>query len=288
MRALKDQVQSNRADGRKPRRKSTPKRELLKILATELPAEVFLPHEANAILFGRVETFRRVTASVKLRLRIGQTGIWALPPIQQRRTAAPKRPVATLSRLNRSGVFPPSVPPHLECDDVCLSKILDSISQQRLFGDVPPHHFLDLLATASGLPSTICAQLLLIDGIVERPFDSVEIAAVDAARSFWSLYAAGRAVHSAMVAGGQLEPWNGDLAFFALSGLEALLPGVVLPDHCRRCEFITNYVTESTGACLDVYSASGLPLVRHPFLSAFNPLFFGRPHLQQQQCKQNT
>ncbi len=91
-----------------------------------------------------------------------------------------------------------------------------------------------------------------------------------------------------MVAGGELEPWNGDAAFFDRGGLEALLPGAILPDHWQRRQFVTNYLTEPTGACLDLYSANGMPLVRHPFLSAFNPLFFGRPRTHSNSKRKQT
>jgi Predicted ATP-dependent Lon-type protease len=91
-----------------------------------------------------------------------------------------------------------------------------------------------------------------------------------------------------LVAEGSVPGATSDLAFFDRRGLEALLPGVILPDHCRRREFITNYLAESDPPCVDLYSASWLPLVRHPFISTLNPLLFGHPSKSEIKSPQLT
>jgi len=185
-----------------------------------------------------------------------------------------KRPVCTLSRLNRSTVFPPLVVPKIECSELSLSKIINFV-RQRHTADVRSHLLLDFLSTASGLSVATCAELLVAEKIIEEPLDPIDIAATCAARLFWTLYAEGRALYSEMVAERNVPRATGDFGFFDRYGLEALLPGAILPDHCRRREFITNYLAESDSSCLDLYSVTGLPLVRHSFSSTLNPLLFG-------------
>ncbi len=276
------------ARNRSARRSSTPRRRLLCEIADQFTVDAFLPEEAAALLFGRVETAKRIMKAVRLRQRMMETGAYSLPVRQRPRSGPPPmRPVRTLSRLNRSTGFPSLVVPKIECSELSLTKIINFVRQRRAAG-APSHCLLDLLSTASGLSVATCAELLVAEKIIEEPLDPIDIAATCAARLFWTLYAEARALHSEMVADGNVPRATGDLAFFDRRGLEALLPGVILPDHCRRREFITNYLAESDPPCVDLYSASGLPLVRHPFISTLNPLLFEHPSKSEIKSPQLT
>jgi hypothetical protein len=252
----------------KPRRHSTPKAELLRAAAEEFPDEIFSPEEAFRILFGRCETVRRIFNSVRDRLRLTEGGTWAsLPPAQLPcNDPPPPRPVHSLSRLNRSRVYPPLVSEQIESEEASVTKIVERIGRAALALGQTPCRQLDQLATASQMPIECCAELLVTCGIVKELFDADEIRATRDARSFWILYAEGRAVRGAKIAEKNLPRWHGDFAFFNRAGLEALLPGITLPDHFQRLEFLTNYVIQANGACLDLYKAAGRPLVRHPFV----------------------
>lgn len=280
-------TKKNARDG-SARRSSTPKRRLLCEIADQFTAGTFLPEEAAALLFGRVETVKRIMKAVRLRQRMMKSGFYFLPVPQRPRSGPPPmRPVCTLSRLNRSTVFPPLVIPKIECSELSLTKIINFVRQHHT-ADVRSHLLLDFLATASGLSVATCAELLVAEKIIEEPLDPIDIAATCAARLFRTLYAEGRALYSEMVAERNVPRATGDFGFFDRCGLEALLPGAILPDHCRRREFITNYLAQSDPSCLDLYSVSGLPLVRHPFISTLSPLLFGHPSKSEIKSPQLT
>jgi hypothetical protein len=153
----------------------------------------------------------------------------------------------------------------IDCERLSATKIVESIRLEKSTNQSPCQS-LDRLVTASGLSAEICAKLLLIERIIDEPIDRDQVAATQDARLFWTLYAEGRGLREAKVARENYPRWRGNFAFFTRERLAALLPGVILPDHYRRLEFVTNYVTEPNGgACLDLYNADGVPLVRHPF-----------------------
>jgi hypothetical protein len=67
---------------------------------------------------------------------------------------------------------------------------------------------------------------------------------------------------------------SADLAYFTRDELHELLPGVVLPDHHDRLEFLARFVW-GTECAVDLYNLQGRPLVTHPFEPRYNPLVFG-------------
>ena len=249
--------------------------EFLREVAAEFTPEVFLPEEAAAILFGRLETGKRVIKGARLRLLMNKSETHSLPPLprQEAEGLALPRPVCTLSRLNRTKVFPPLLPPSIKVQTLRFTEILDLVRAHSLRG-APSHRLLDLLVAGSGLSWLTSAELLVKRQIIGRPIDAEDVETTRQARLFWTLYSEGRARCLALARANEIPSRSGDWAFFDHPQLAALLPGIILPDHCRRREYLTLYA--SADECLDAYSVSGLPLVRHPFLRRFNPLIFGK------------
>lgn len=175
--------------------------EFLREVAAEFTPEVFLPEEAAAILFGRLETGKRVIKGARLRLLMNQSETHSLPPLprQEAEGLALPRPVCTLSRLNRSKVFPPLLPPWITGQKVRFTEILELVRAQSALG-APAHRLLDLLA-ASGLSWTACAELLVKCKIIGRPMAEEEVETTRQARLFWTLYSEGRACCLALGAG---------------------------------------------------------------------------------------
>src|ERR1700730_3720650 len=64
----------------KRRRQSTPKRDLLRLIASEFSAVIFQPKEAYELIFGRVETLRRIIKAVRYRLFLAESRFFRLPP----------------------------------------------------------------------------------------------------------------------------------------------------------------------------------------------------------------
>jgi hypothetical protein len=244
------------------------------VLARFSPESLF-PDEATALLFGRLETARRTAEAVTLRLLVNEFGVQSIscPASSEKEGIIAPRPNCTLSRLNRSRVFPPLVPSTRAVREVCFAKLLQLVRCQSERG-APPHELLDSLAN-SGLGWLTCAQLLLDHGIIPRPIDPEEVEATQKARLFWTRYGEGMARYDAMVRGNKLDARCGDWAFFNHWQLESLLPGNVLADHFRRRQYVTNYF-QAPECSVDVYSLTGVPLFKHPFPEKFNPLVFGR------------
>jgi len=252
--------------------------ELLTMIAQEFPPEIFLSHETVMLLFGNLWAAKRVVESARLRLWMKQYGVYSLPQAEQMgHVLPPPRPIHTLSRLNRSSiVYPPLVGPQIQLKSLRVGDILEIVREQSAL-KVPPHCLVDLLVSAGQLSWEAAAQLLLRSDIITRPFDVYDLDYTRRAREFWNFYAAARVGFRVLVQSNQLPLWPGDWALFAHMELESLLPAVVLPDHCRRSQYVTNYLHQVDEACLDLYSATMLPLVRHPFPTRFNPLVFGKP-----------
>jgi hypothetical protein len=239
------------------------KAEFLRQLAREIPAESFLPVEAAALVFGRLETARRIGRKAQIRLLMERSGIYSFPcRAQSENLYAPPRPSPSLSRLNRSAVFPPLLLPETTLPTVNLSAILGIVKRAHVMGESWPR-LLDLLVTSSGLSWRTAARLL--EGMTGRSIADGEITTVAQARQFWLLYAEGRARAVVLQTAKEMPVWRGDWAYFDREQFRALLPGAILPDHCERHEYLANYIHVAEQQGLDVYSLTAQPLFKHPF-----------------------
>jgi hypothetical protein len=250
------------------------RQQLLLHLAREFPPGIFSPTESMAILFGPLDLAKRAMEAARVGLVIGRTGMYSLnQPSEQNGSILVPRPSHTLSRLNRGCVFPPNVPPVLQIRSPRLTVVLNDLRKESA-QNVPPLLLLDRLATGLNLNWLVAAKLLGDTKIISQPIDELDIIITRRARQFWIRYAEGRAGFGAFIRIKRARLSAGDWALFSHQQLEALLPNVILPDHARRSNYLSNYI--HGGDCLDLYSETWLPLVRHPFPSRFNPLVFGR------------
>jgi hypothetical protein len=252
-----------KVDQNAARKKTTTKAQFLRQLASEIPAELFSPVEAAALMFGRLETARRVKHKVRLRLMMERSCIHSVPyRAQNENLSTLPRPSPSLSRLNRSAVFPPLLLPDATLPTVNLTAILEVVKRAHAMGESWAR-LLDLLVSSSGLNWRTAARLL--EEMTDRSITDSEITAVAQARQFWLLYAEGRACARALQTAKAIPVWRGDWAYFDREQFCALLPGAILPDHCERHEYLTNYIHASEEQGLDVYSLSAQPLFKHPF-----------------------
>lgn len=255
-----------------------PKRAVMRELATEFSPGAFLPAEAAQILFGRSESIKRVQTAARLRSVTNQFGLHYLPRdhglINDEDAPAHTRPRETLSRLNRSAIYPPLLLPAVKVRAVSLTKVVDLARTLGAQG-TPSHQLLDLLVS-SGLSWSIAAEVLFAEKIIRQRLDHHTVEITRQARSFWTCFGQGRGRYVALVRTDQTRARRGDCACFEHWQLEALLPNVTLPDHCQRGSYFTTYIYQPE-ACLDLYSLTGVALTRHPFPAQHNPLSFGRP-----------
>ena len=261
--------------GKPGARRSSPGRaEVLRELTKEIPPEFFSPAEAAAIVFGRLELASRVARRVRLRLLVETMRI-AAPDCHHRgaHAAAPARPMACLSRLNRSCVFPPLLLPTPRLPTVKLNDILQVVRRAHRQGTAWPR-LLDLLCTSSGVSWRTAA--ILLAKITGGRLEDEAVIAVAQARQFWRVYTEGSERMAALQAAGELPLWYGMWAHFDRGEFGSLLPGVVLPDHYERHEYLTNYAQAGEDEAVDVYSVRGQPLFRHPFTREFQPLLASR------------
>ena len=261
---------TNKGDRHRPRLPTVARGEFLRSLAAEIPPEAPSPAEGFALLFAPLPIARRVARKVRLRVQVENMGVFALPYLRQIDILfAPPRPVPSLSRLNRSQVFPPLLLPEITLPTVKLSEILEIIRQAHADGLTWPR-LLDLLATSSGFSWSAAATLL--EKITGRTTVDEEVAFVAQARKFWCLHAEGRARLAALQMAKELPARQGDWAYFDREEFALLLPGAVLPDHFERHEFIANYVHIPESPSLDVYTVTGQPLFQHRFVPPFRSL----------------
>ena len=187
------------------------------------------------------------------------------------------RPTRVLSRLNRSGVFPPLVPTATIIQESSASRVMEILRWAA--ASMPPHRLLDALATASGFSWQNSAAILLGSRIIPAPIAPDVIAATRDARDFWQQYSAGRERFSNLVANGVMTNLIGNWASFEHCHLERLLPGIIVPARLRRYDYLTNAIWDAKELSLDVHAGlNAQPLFRHPFPEVFSPLHYGRPH----------
>jgi hypothetical protein len=272
---MKDNLASNvNAERRRLNRR---KEFLVKTIGAVSP-ESFSDEELVSLLIGRPIDARRATRRAKRREQSTPSGRHSWAPHARNRDDLPlaRRPGRALSRLNRSSIFPPLVPPVVEIEPVSVTEILAALS--RDYQESPAHVLLDALATTSGLSLDNCAEILLGQGLILFPLDREDLNATQRARAFWNQFAEGRARYLALVDATDLPQFQGDWAYFDNRQLEALLPGIIIPTRLQREDYIVNYLGGIDYFSLDVYSGSNMaPLFQHQFLDRFNPLFFGKP-----------
>jgi hypothetical protein len=249
------------------------KEKFLHQVAAELQPESLYPDEAAAVLFGRVETARRVVKKAALRGVMMEFRVFSLFSPQNGNTNLGELaiPVHEISMLNRSRVFPPILPP-TRITFANVGEIFDFVRNRPCSG-IPATLLLDVLA-GSGVTWPIAATLL--EKLTGQRLDDADIGTVQEARLFWELFTEGIGRYNALVKTNQVQAWCGYVAYFDRQKLQALLPGHVLADHFQRLEFLTCY-RMAEEATLDLYTVNGRPLCRHPFPYRFNPLIFGRP-----------
>lgn len=231
------------------------------------------PQEAIGVIFGRVETARRCTETALVRQIMSESATFALPISNGGSGDEPPRPKHTLSRQNRSRVFPPIVAPESRIVSVRVQEIKAAALDARRHNE-PAHRLLDLVATSASVSWTIAAKL--VDQWVGEKVDDTLVDATAAARKFWELMAQARARFFALRLIRPLPNWQGDLGHVTAQQLNEMLPGLILADHFQRREFVINYVHQDCEPALHLYTVRGDPLVVHPFLAAFCPLRFGR------------
>jgi hypothetical protein len=168
-----------------------------------------------------------------------------------------------MSTLNRSKILPQLLSTIIHTE-LPLEEILLKLSNTgRKTASID--QIIDLLAS-TGLSRENATALLWDKGLVHEPITKDRIEIVRGARRFWSLFAEARAQHAALVQAGRVSAYRGDWGFFTLAQLKNLLPGLIIPDHFFRREYLANYYDRSDDYfCLDVYTVNRLPLFRHPF-----------------------
>ena len=254
------------------RRKRTTKAELLRKIAASTPPESFLPAEAWAVMFGTLAQARWAARKAWIRSVCDRLGMYCVThPIRagQKVCPAPRPPSSSLSRLNCSRVCPPLVFGNATQPTSNIGELRSIIEEGHRCGQPWPK-LLDLLATSSGLSWPVAG--ILLEKTLGFPISQEEILPVAQARRFWNLYAEGRACLVALQAVKEVPVWGGDWAYFDHEQLPLLLPGLILPDHCQRAEYLTNYISLPGEEALDLFSLSGQALCRHPFRSYLNPL----------------
>jgi len=243
-------------------RRPSSRAELLQTLATMVSAESLDPVEAAVLAVGRMDAARFVGRRVWIRHLVEHALETPSRPRRGRRSRpAPPRPAPGLSRLNRSQVNPrlvSSSPPSM----IRLAELLAKVHCAHAAG-MPKSQLLDALATGSG--SGWEAANSLLGSITGESLTAEQVAAVKTSRQFWTSYAEGRARLAVLERAGEIRACNGNWAYFDRIDFAELLPGVILPDHHERAEFLTNYCADGAPHTLDVYSINFQPLFRHEF-----------------------
>lgn len=258
------------------RRRAKRRREFVRSAVTEIRADSFTDEEAADLLFSDLRSAKRAAARAARRQLTARA-----QPSDQRRAGAGggppaniPRPQRQLSRLNRTRVFPPLVPPLV---DVLATRAVSVVELLKHCGrNWPASRRLDALAYQTGLSLQSSADILFACRLTPAPLRRSEIAAVAEARRFWRAYELGRARYRALVATKITRPVAGDWAHFEHVGLECALPRLTVPRRLRRHEYLINVVELTDSIELDVYDAATVqPLFSHSFPQKFSPVRFG-------------
>jgi hypothetical protein len=224
------------------------------------------PKEASVLVADDLRTVKKSVKLIKRRLLFEKYPTVLPPPNQDviAELAAAQRPLHRLSYLNRARLLLPQlVDKTVTCIESSMTELLTVVAQAAETGGRPTR-LLDILAIRLSLEAA--AALLYDLGFIDRPLDEETVAHARSARRFWDLFAEGRGRYAALVQAGEIRPHRGDWGFFTHHQLLNLLPGIVLPDHFVRHEFIINYYDGADAYfCADVYASNGSPLFQHPF-----------------------
>ena len=248
----------------RPRRKSTDKNAFLLDVLRKVTAEAFLPTELPLLVGGRLEDARRIVRKASIRW-IAQKFAFPSQVQQSRRRktiSPPQEPSSALSRLNCSSVFPPLLLSDPLLPTTNLHELRQLIQEAYDRGQPWPR-LLDCLVASAAL--TWSAAAGFVEKIVGFRIDRGDITVIKEARRFWELYEEGRSRAHALQYMKEMPVWSGDWAYFDEEELAQLLPGSVLPDHHRRSEYLTNYVTVAGAEGLDLFTIQGQSLCRHLF-----------------------
>jgi hypothetical protein len=231
------------------RRRLHRRRKFVVEAASLIDPELLSGEEAIALFCGSFAEGRRVLKIIRRRqAAMRQEQVTTSPSSEQDCLPVAPRPIRVLSRLNRSVVFPALVPKERQSGELSIFRILANLRESCRHW--PAHRLLDALATASGLS--------------------------------WEHYEKARMRYRALQGKEDCPRFRGDWGYFESAQLESLLPGIIIPARLRRDDYLTNYVVRPDCDVLDVYAGSTRsPLFQHRFLNQFNPLFFGKPRLNQ-------
>jgi hypothetical protein len=242
-------------------------------VAASLRPELLSPQEAIDLLGGSLTAARYALKRVRRSQLANCTRPRRSEKIPCAHIPTAVRPVAQLSRLNRSLTFPPIVPKEISVHEISVAEVLP-IVRARCKTELP-HKLLDVFAVGTGLSWEISAKILLAHHVIVAPFTGRQIAAIKSARLFWDQYSQGRTRFASLTASGYRPQFSGDWAYFDHSDLERLLPGILVPTRLQRHDYLTNYGFHGAEFSLDVYSAAKFaPLFQHQFIDRFNPLIF--------------
>ena len=273
-----EKKRSKRTDA--PQRRLRWRQRFIERALTDVEPENYSSEEALALLAGSFDDAKRAYKKAKKRqlVTVSTSESKTVPSAAPAAISTIPRPRRALNQPHRSSVFPPLVPKKLFIESPSVRQILCALNHHDARACLP-RHFLDVLATGSGMSWENCAEILFGSKLVTEPIDLGEIAATRAARTFWDLYEQGRARYSLFTANTHSAKRVGDWAHFDHSELEKLLPGILVPTRLTRHDYLTNYVAESPDPALDVYSVvDQSPLFRHRFLQRCNnPLIFKSP-----------
>jgi hypothetical protein len=263
------------------RRRLHRRRKFVVEAASLIDPELLSGEEAIALFCGSFAEGRRVLKIIRRRqAAMRQEQVTTSPSSEQDCLPVAPRPIRVLSRLNRSVVFPALVPKERQSGELSIFRILANLRESCRHW--PAHRLLDALATASGLSWEACREILVGNKLVIDSFDQADMAATRAARAFWEHYEKARMRYRALQGKEDCPRFRGDWGYFESAQLESLLPGIIIPARLRRDDYLTNYVVRPDCDVLDVYAGSTRsPLFQHRFLNQFNPLFFGKPRLNQ-------
>jgi hypothetical protein len=264
------------------RRRVRRRQEFLTKVGPTLVPENLSPEEATDFLFGSLAQAKRVARRAERRQTVASAEGCSLPgPIQNSENLpSVPRPARVLSRLNRSSIFPPLAADEIAIEALKINEILAALQSKHQ--NAPAHRLLDAFATASGLSWELCAEVLLRRKLITEPIDRHDLVAIQSAREFRYQYGQGRARYAVLLAEGKIQEFQGDWSYFDHDQFQDLLPGIIVPTKLKRHHYLANWVANGNYFSIDVYAApTTAPLFQHPFLDDFNPLFSGKPKLNQ-------
>ena len=249
------------------RRKVVSRADFLRDVGAKVAADSFLPEEVWVVMFGPSNDARKAARkaylrSLPLRFSLQQAQVLRGSSVTK------ARPASSLSRLNCSRIFPPLLLPEADLATSRISELCPMIERLHHSGVAWPR-LLDALVASSGISWATAAAVLT--KMLQIRISEADVQVVSKVRNFWRRYGEGRVRLLGLQEVGEVPAYAGDWAHFDHAQLELLVPGIILPDHCRRAEYLINYIAERGQEALDLYTLTGQPLCRHPFRKEANP-----------------